>query len=1594
LLRVFLALLLLLVLTWSFLQTGWGQNWLAHQVTKRLSKDLQTHINIKNVSFSFFDKMDLEGVLVEDQKNDTLISAGKIQVRITDWFFFKDKAELKYIGLEDAAIYLNRKDSVWNYHFLEKYFSSTDTSTKKKAGIQFDLKKVVMKNVVFIKRDAWIGNDMVASFKSLDMDANEISLTGQTVDIANLDLDSPYFSLLDYTGNRVKQVSSAKKITDSTAKQNTPGWDIKFTNVKITNGRFRNDRDSLVATTPYFDGQHIDFNKINGTLKNIGWANDTIKGNISLSTRERSGFVVKSLKAATTIHPKAMIFDNLYLETNRSVIGNHFSMSYPGLRSLNNFIHAVTMEANFNKATVSSDDIAFFAPAMRTWKKNIKLDGRVKGTVDALASKDLEIWAGNKTYLHGAVSIVGLPNIKETLINVEAQDLQTTYGDVLSFIPSIRNINTPDLRKLTYLRFKGTYTGFINDFVTYGTIQTNLGTLRTDLNMKFPVNADPLYSGTISTEGFQLGSFINSSRLGLVDFHGTVKGKGFKWNTLDMNIDGIVHKIQYENYTYQNITAKGTLSDRLFTGDFVIKDPNADLHLNGLVDLRGTKPLFNVKADVAHANLKPLQLTKEDMRLSGLFDLNLQGSSLSDILGSARISKATLIHNGKELSFDSLVVTSGYVNGLRTLKAVSNEFNATVTGDFDLDALPDAFTLFLNRYYPAYIRAPRTVKPQTFTFDVTTGVVEDYIKLIDSRLSGFNNSHITGSLNTTANTMTVDADVPRFSFKQYDFSDVQLKGSGDLEKLTLTGQVMNAQIGDSLLFPQTTFSLQAQNDISDIVINTTANQAINQANLSAQIKTFSDGVTVLFNPSSFVLNGKTWTLEQGGELNFRKNSIVQGQAIFREANQQIRLWTQPSPEGNWNDLHVALQNVNIGDFSPFLTKKNRIEGNLFGEAVIEDPQNKFNVTSNLHVTELRLDNDSLGQFDASLNYNNKTGLLTGNGNNVDPEHHLNFNLALNLKDTNNVFRDKISLQPVNYRLNILEHFLGNLFSDIDGYVTGNIDILGEGADRDYIAKAKVKDARFKVNFTQVAYKIDDTEIELKKDLIDLDNIRIRDRFGNSALVKGYIRHKGFQDMYYDLAVQTESPQMELINTTYKNNQQFYGRAMGSGSFVLVGPQSDMLMNIDAQASSTDSSFLTLPPSRSRESGQASFMVERKYGREMTREELRSNTTNLTYDINLTANPMATVEVILDELTGDVIRGRGTGNLRINSGTSAPLSIRGRYDINEGNYLFTFQSLFKKPFVLKKGANNYIEWNGDPYDANVHLEAVYTAEKVSFAPLAGTLITTKAIDLNHIRDDVDVVATLTGNLFHPTFNFKLEFPSNNRLYNDPAFSFGIQQIEKNQNELNKQVTYLIVFNSFTPYENAQTGGARPFEEAVSSTISGLLFGEVNRRLNQLLSKILRNNNLTFNFTGSLYNRNLIDPNAKGLLRINQSDLNISVGKSLFNDRLSFTVGGTFDVPLQSQSDVQQTFHLFPDVSVELLLNKSGSVKATFFYRENVDFLTGASTSTNITAKRYGSSISYGKEFNSFGELFGRKKKQKQRTDSLPVNKPDSTIVGSN
>ena len=1588
-----ITLLFIIIAGTIFINTDWGQNIIATAVTNRLSKDLKSKISIKHVSFSLFDRMNLEGVMIEDQKNDTLLSAGKMQVRVTDWFFFKDRIVLHYIELGDAVIYLNRTDSVWNYQYLVDYFSGGSSSGSDKKGVELDFKKVKFNNVTFLKKDAWRGEDMQFRLTSMDLDANEINFQTKKIEINSLDFSNPVFLIKNYTGKKPKSIKVANEYeeivneqkTDSLLKWNPDSWAIHIGKLNINNGDFKNIKEINGSYNDFFDGRNIDFAAINASFKNLTFIKDTLTTSIELSTKERSGFEVRSMTADAKLTPHEMSFDKLEIKTNNSIIRDYFSMKYEDFNDMNDFITKIKMQARFDEAEIDSDDIAFFAPAAKSWNKKIKMSGLARGTVDDLFGNEMTIQAGSNTYLNGDISLTGLPDINKTFIDFKANSFRTTYSDVATFLPGIRKITTPRLQSISYLDFNGSFTGFIKDFVTYGTIRTNLGTITSDLNMKLPEGKEPFYSGSIASQNFNLGVFVNNPQIGDISFAGQVKGRGFKWSTISADMDGDIKHLVYNNYHYENIKAKGTLSNKIFNGDFSIKDTNAVASLHGIVDLSDKIPSFNFLADVDTLNLKPLNILKDNFSFAGKLDFNFTGDNVDNFLGNASIRNATVTKDGKSIPLDSFVINSEFINGAKHLTVRSPEVDGNITGDFSLKDLPETFKLFLNKYYPAYIKEPsRRIRDQAFTFNIKTNYVSDLLNLFDTTFHGFNDSEISGRLDTRQNQLELKTFVPAFAYKQFEFQNVNIDGKGTFQNLALTTTIDHLKVSDSLSFPFTQIDLLARNDSTNVkFITESDNKNISGGTINALVRTFDDGIAVKFDTSNFVLNGKRWAIEENGELEMRSNKVSHGEIVLKESNQEIRIKTEPSGTGDWNDIKVDLKNFNIGDVTTFLVKTNKIDGVVSGDIIIEDPTKIFNVTSDLQTDQLQIDNDSIGQIKAHVFYNNKTGNLVANGKTVNPDQKLDFDLNLFLKDLATNGEDVINIRPERYPVKIAERFIGNLFTNLDGYATGPLKIIGLGPDAKYIGKMKLEDAGLKVIFTQCYYKINDAEITFKENELDLGRLTLIDTVthNTATLSDGILKHVGWRNMVYNIKAEVDNEPMLLLNTTRKDNSSFYGYALGTGSFSLTGPQSNMRIKIIGKASEKDSSYITIPNTTGKESGIADFLIERKYGRELTDSAISNNETDLTYDVDITGNPKVNVKVVIDELTNDEIRGRGEGNLRIIAGTSTKMTMRGRFDINDGVYNFSFQSFFKKPFELNKNANNYIEWTGDPYHPIVNIEAVYkTEKKVDFTPLWENNIPDNTI--SSFRDFVYVVAKMRGDLFKPDISFALDFPTESLVKTDPKVSFTLDEILKNENELNKQVAFLVVFNSFAPSSTGSSLGLTYGTDLIVNSISDFLSGQINKVLNNILSNKLKIPGLYVNFSGSLYNPN---PFNESTTFYDRTNLNLSVGKTLFNNRVILTFEGNYDVPFQSTTQVNND--LLTNVTTEFLINKSGSIRATIFYKENVDLLTGNATSVG-KSRKYGTSLTYRKDFNRLGDIFRRKKKL------VPTATADSTIKDGN
>ena len=1525
------------------------QNFIIAKVTRILSKELNTTVKIDKVNFRFFNKLDLKGLLVKDLQKDTLLYAGTAKINITDWFFLRDTVVLHYASLEDAVVNMNRTDSVWNYQFMANFFASPGSS-KQKSVIQFNIKELQLQNIRFNQIDKWEGRNMIVAIKKMDMQADSMDFNTKRLHINSFKLVAPVFFMSDYTGNRNKLGLIKPKIkkipVPGQLQWNPGGWVINVKKLLLQNGIFINEAETeKPAMANQFDGNHLRFSNINGELLNIHFEKDTLTTKGILSTKERSGFEVKKLAAQIKFTPLIMEFKQLNLLTNKSRLGNYYAMRYNDFNAdMGDFLHKVTVDGNFVNSEINTDDLAFFAPALKNWKRQFKIQGLAKGIIDNFSIKKMLLQSG-ATIIDGDIMMRGLPDIEHTFIDFTARDFKTNYTYLLGIFPQIKKITQVNLTKLGNISYKGNFTGFVNDFVAYGNIKTNLGSVSGDINLKLPANKPPFYAGKIATQGFKLGQLVNDTKLGAITFNGKVNGSGFSPKNLDANFDGNIQSIAYAGYSYQNISVKGDFKKRFFKGFASIKDPNLTIdNLSGTIDLNTAEPQFYVDFDLAAADFKKIKLTNDSFNLSGHFNLRFQGSNIDNFLGIANVSNAHLLHNGMPLSFDSLTLQSQIIDAKKYLSLQTNQLDASIKGRFKIMELPDAFKVFLSRYYPAYITKPSyKVGDQEFSFEINTKQVDSYIQLLDKKLKGFDYSKFNGNLGLKNNQLNVDAVVPMFSYNAIVFNNVRLLARGGIDTLATSINVDEITISDSFHLPATSLVFKTFNDYSDISINTSASKTLSDATINARLHTMSDGFNIHFFPSSFLINNKKWELEKDGEISMSKSQVSASDVKFVQGQQQIVIGTEPSSIGNSHDIVVQLTKVNIDDFVSIVTSQPKLEGKLNGTVRISDPFVKPFIEYDASIEEFRADNDSIGLFNALGSYDVSKSILAIKATSDNIENQLDIDGLINFKDSTEN-QTRLALKSDKFNISILNNYLNSIFSDIKGFANTTDLVLSGNANHLLLTgTANINEGSLVVNFTQCRYKFKNESIVFNPDEIDFGKIQLSDTLNNKAELSGKMYHRFFNNIEFD-NILLETDKLLVLNTSKKDNSQFYGKVVARARLLLTGREDNMLMDISGEPSRRDSSHIYILSGNSIENGTIDYIDYIQFGNKMDDNFKTKLSTNILVNMAITANPSCKVDVILDEVTGDIIKGEGEGLLKIRVGNREPMSIYGRYEITRGEYTFNFQTFLKKYFTVNSGT---LVWTGDPFKAQIDIQAEYLATKVDFSNLSSTV---------RQRADVKVIAHLTETLLKPAIDFEFQLPAGSPI-NDYLVLKRLAQFREDKNDLNKQVTSLLIFNTFISTSGGSQGliNAGSGINILSNTIGGVVSNAISGFFNKLLSKYIKN--LTV----------IIDVNSSvtGDLQTNVERLQTAAKSNfvytLYNGRLIISAGLNLDYNNPyTTANRNSNLLVTPDITFEWLLTKDGRVRVVGFNRTNFD-LVGQRNRTGV-------SLSFRKEADLISQLF--------------------------
>jgi hypothetical protein len=1520
---------------------------LVKKATTNLSEKLHTKVSIESVDFTFFYKLQFKKLLIEDRSKDTLLYAGSALVNVNDWFFTKNNITLKNIQLNDATIKVQRRSKEWNYQFILDYFRDTSKDNSK-SNLVLDLKKLQVKNLHFISSDYWIGENMNASIEDLDVNIKETNFNKNDFKIDQIRLIKPLFSLYNYDGLRTlvekQQLDSASKL--KTEDKNTLLVSIK--KINITDGTFMNDElTTRKKYTDRFDELHFRFDKINGTIDDAVYRNNELISKVNISTHESCGLDVKKLEASVKMNSDVMEFKNLDIITNKSRIGNYYAMHYVNFNEdMKNFITNIKLEGDLKESKVHTDDIAFFAPELKDWHRLVQVNGLVNGTIDQLKIKDAYLNT-NQTTIKGDLNLKNIPDVDHLFLIFNSTGSTTTFNELTQFIPSISKIKQPQLTRLGNIYFKGNFTGFFNEFVAKGNINTDLGNIQSEIEIKLPEKGIPTYYGDIKTTGFNLGEFINNKLLGRISLNGNIEGSGFTIKDMKNSFNGIIPQIEFNGYNYKNIRTNGSFKNNKFAGSISILDSNLMLkNLAGEIGFYPDKIGFNLQADVEKANLKNLKISKQNLSFGGKFNLNFSGSNIDDFLGQAEIYDANLSNDNNKLSFEKLILSSSIDGNIKNLSLVSNELNASIIGKFKIMELPNAFNLFLHKYYPSYISEPKKyVSNQEFDFDIKTNNIQDYLSLINKNISGGNNANIKGNLNLSKNELNVQADIPDFGYEEKKFSYIKVDGKGNFNNLSANIDIEQIMFSDSLIFPNSQLSFTSKNDSSEIALRTSTTGTMNEADLHALVTTYSDGASMLFYPSTFIINEKKWQLKENGEITLRRNVVSASEISLAHDEERISISTSLDEINNHSNIKAELNDVMLEDFIPLFFTDPEIKGKLSGTVNVNDPFGKTDIDFMGKVDSLKVENKLVGNILMNGISNAQTGLVEYRAKSNDTLNIFELEGQYNYKDSSEK-QLMTSIKGKKINLSLLEPYLSDVFSQLEGEATTDLIISGGPKNRTIVGNAMINNGILKSEFTQVRYFVNHQQIIFKANQINFNLISISDSLKNTAIVNGNITHHFFDDFEFKNLV-VESDKLSLLNTTKRDNAQFYGNVIGNVKFNLNGKLNNLKLNITGEPMSRDSSHVYISTSDKMETNTVNYIDFVKFGKEI-KEKPSGEKTNILISLNIKANPACKVDVILDEETGDVIKGQGNGNFAISFGNVEPLKIRGNYALTKGEYTFNFQTFLTYPFTLNRGN---ISWNGDPYQALIDIDANYDAKNVDLSVLSSNNGFVQ-------KANIKIIAHLSGVLQKPTVKFDFELPENSEAKRNDIIVKRLAEFKNDENEMNKQVASLLLFNTFIiGNQNFLTQGNAG--TLITNTIGGMVSSLLTTFFNKELEKATKGILSTY-----------IDINPTLDLQKSASSLqaNIRAGlKILLNKRLVMLVGGNLDYnnPTYTQQ-LEKKGLLTPDITIEWAINKDGSLRVVGFNRSSIDF-------TLNQRNRSGLQLSYRKDLNRITDIFKSKER---------------------
>jgi hypothetical protein len=1419
------------------------------------------------------------------------------------------------------------------------------------------------------------------SFFSLLKD-KKVNIDGIELDSAKIylakitDSDSTRDLNISILIDRINKMAASGNKGSSSSKVNI--GEIVLSNAKFTYNN--SDRDTIA---PGFDYNHFSLSIPELQAQNFKVIGDTIQFDMTEmeAIDEQSKFHVHELTTFFRISQNSMEFLNANLKAGESTLSDTIIFKYKSMLDLNDFNRKVNIDLRLKNSILYPKDLALFIPQAEILKYPLQLSGNITGRVNRLIYKNMDVNFGS-TSLAGRLEMDGLPVINETFIDLNLRKGKVNINDIAFMFP--KNI-FPQLQPLGHFNLQGNFTGFTNDFVANGKFHNQLGEIVSDINLKISDEDldKSIYEGNLQMINFNLGAFLkDTTNFQFVTMKGRINGKGLTEKTADFRLNGVVNSVGLRNYEYKNIVTNARFASSLFNGEVTIDDPNLRGHVLGSIDFRKGRDEVKLQAKIDTANLQQLGILKDRLSFRVSATINSRGLQLDSISGSADLNNISINYKSDSLEIDSIRVVSTLEQGTRLLQLKSSLLDVNLGGDYSYTSLFSDLQNIFHEFYiniannkteiaNYYSQKRKKIESYQAQFDIILYDVNPLLHLVNLDGSISKNTKIEGTFsNGLTSIFKAYSKIDTAQIMSHSFfgSEIEFTGSKIRDSTTsLASLIINSNqqlIGKNVKTKNLLFEGLWNRDHIDLQLDLDQQNIDNQLRLKSEIDFLEDSTKIKILPSRIHVLNEDWLVSNSNYALVKGSEWSIHQLQLHNKNESVKLDGLISKDPN-KILNLEVSNLNLNVFNTISTEK--FGGVLNGTIAMRDLYRDAYLQNNIVIKEFTINEFLIG---------NLTGVNQWNAS--EKKFNISFfidRLGTRTANINGFFDPYADEDPLllnaefdHVNLKIIEPLLKGIFSNMDGTLTGNYKVTGTFTKPKVTGEGKVEEGQIMINYLKTLYTFTGT-LGMTPTQIIFKNFDLLDKFKNKGSLEGYVAHRNFGAFRINLDGTFKN--FQLLNTTEKDNDLFYGEGFGTGNLNIFGPSDNL--KISATASTGKNTRLYIPISGSSSVDKKDFVKFVNFTDTLVAQRSiknksikKSEPTGITLDLNVDITPDAYAEIIFDVKAGDIIRGRGNGDLKLQLDTKGEFNMFGVVEFTEGAYNFTLYDIINKEFNVRPGGR--ISWYGDPYQGIMNITASYR-QLASFIPIIPNNDSKEVASSPGLKRKypAEVLLKLDGPMLSPLINFDIEakdLPTNvavGNSFENLYLDFNSFKAKLDEQELKRQVFSLIVLRRFSPPNDFNTSGS------VYNSVSEFLSNQLSYWLTQV-------------------DQNLeIDLDLGTLDREAFNTFQLRVSYSLLGGRLRITKDGSGSFSNQYTQSSAST--LVGDWTVDYLLTPDGKFKVKMYSRSNYNTVnTSLGTQNPITT---GVSLMYTQNFNELKDLL-RTARERRRRELGKEDEPEEKV----